>query len=161
MFYCVLERKGGERKRERETLTGYSRMCPNQGLNPQPRHVPWLGIEPATLCCTGQRSNLLGHLARLSLKSFDSYPGIWFNFLLPLLNKTLQKHWTTLSKSTWTGIDSQFSVWRFQLHCLLQFWSLGVNYSLITRLNNQYRLNTWKILLYPMVVSLMFLFPHT
>ena len=31
-------------------------MCPNWGPGPQPRHVPWLGIQPANLWFTGQHS---------------------------------------------------------------------------------------------------------
>ena len=37
---------------------------PDQGLNPQPRYIPWLEIEPATFQYTGQCYNQLSHLAR-------------------------------------------------------------------------------------------------
>ena len=53
----------GEREREREklwcvwdTLTGCLSHAPNQGPGPQPRHVPWLGIELATFWFIGQHS---------------------------------------------------------------------------------------------------------
>ena len=55
-------RREGEREGEkhpcarcvRETSIGCLSDAPNQGPGPQPRHVPWLGIEPATFRCTGQ-----------------------------------------------------------------------------------------------------------
>ena len=61
--------EGGERKRERERerereRSIASRMLPNQGWNPQPRYVPWLGIESVTFWCTRQLSNQLNCLAR-------------------------------------------------------------------------------------------------
>ena len=43
-----------ERGRERETsMCGYLTHAPYWGPGPQPRHVPWLGIEPETLWFTG------------------------------------------------------------------------------------------------------------
>ena len=54
-------------------------------LYPQPRYVPWLGIKPMTLCCTGQHSYLPSHLARgaLLLITFPSFCWLWapFGFL--------------------------------------------------------------------------------
>ena len=60
MFIDFRER---ERERERERarninvrqkhLLVASHMCPNQGLNPQPRYVLWLGIELPTFWCMG------------------------------------------------------------------------------------------------------------
>ena len=34
---------------------------PNGELNSQPRHVPWLGIEPPAFWCMGRHSNQLSH----------------------------------------------------------------------------------------------------
>ena len=45
-------------------------MCPNRQLNPQPRHVFWPGIEPATFWCMGQCSNQPTHLARAKIFIF-------------------------------------------------------------------------------------------
>ena len=50
--------------RERETLIHWcekhrSRMRPDRRSNLQRRHVPWLGIKPATLWCMGCCSNQL------------------------------------------------------------------------------------------------------
>ena len=49
-----------ERERGRETSmwernhrSVASCTCPNWGLNPQPRHIPWPGIEPATFRFAG------------------------------------------------------------------------------------------------------------
>ena len=39
-------------------------MHPDKGLNPQPRHVPWLGIEPVTICFVGQRPTNWASLVR-------------------------------------------------------------------------------------------------
>ena len=51
-FYFFLERgEGREKERERNInvrekyRSVSSHTCPNQGLNPQPRHVPWPGID--------------------------------------------------------------------------------------------------------------------
>ena len=46
-----------ERKRGRETsVCGCLSHAPNWGPGPQPRRVPWLGIEPATLWFPGKHS---------------------------------------------------------------------------------------------------------
>ena len=39
-------------------------MCPDLGLNPQPRHMPWLGIESKTVWFTGWCSNPLRHTSQ-------------------------------------------------------------------------------------------------
>ena len=40
-------------------------ICPDlQGLNPQPRHVPWLGITPPTFWCTGWCSKQLSLISQ-------------------------------------------------------------------------------------------------
>ena len=55
-LFIFRERKGG-RKRGRETsMCGCLSHAPYWGPGPQPRHVPWLGIEPATLWFTGRCS---------------------------------------------------------------------------------------------------------
>ena len=54
VLFIFLERGGGQEKEgvkhqfERETSISCSCMHPDRGLNPQPRHVPRPGIEPAT-----------------------------------------------------------------------------------------------------------------
>ena len=66
MFLLILEREEeGERKRERERQTDRqtlmwekhwsvaSRKWFDLGLHPQPRCVPWLGIEPAAFLVYG------------------------------------------------------------------------------------------------------------
>ena len=55
-IYFLRAGKGG-RKRGRETsVCDWLTHTPNWGLGPPPRHVSWLGIEPATLWFTGQHS---------------------------------------------------------------------------------------------------------
>ena len=60
-FYLFLERREGrEEKRERNTDVWEkhrlvaSHTHPDWRLNPQPRHVLWLGIKLATSCFAGQ-----------------------------------------------------------------------------------------------------------
>ena len=64
-------RKEGERQRKIHVREKHqsvaSCMHPNLGLNPQPRRVPCLGIEPVTFQCTGRCSNQLSHRARAKL----------------------------------------------------------------------------------------------
>ena len=43
---------------------------PNEGSNPKPRYVPWLGIESAASWCTGEHSNQLSRQARTDTLSF-------------------------------------------------------------------------------------------
>ena len=53
-IYLYLERGKGGRKRGREiSMCGCLWCVPYWGPGPQPRHVPWLGIEPVTLWFTG------------------------------------------------------------------------------------------------------------
>ena len=52
-FYLFLDRMEGrekEREREHQCVVAFHMPCA------QPRHVPWLGIEPATLWFSGQCS---------------------------------------------------------------------------------------------------------
>ena len=57
-FYLFNSReRGREGEKGRETsMCGYLLRAPYWGPGPQPRHVPSLGIEPATLWCAGPRS---------------------------------------------------------------------------------------------------------
>ena len=52
-------REGEKHWCERETSVGCHCMCPDWGHNLQPRHVPWLGIEPMTFQFTGWESSHL------------------------------------------------------------------------------------------------------
>ena len=56
-FYLFLEEAKGRRKRRRETsVCACLLRAPYQGPGLQPRHVPWLGIELATLWFAGWHS---------------------------------------------------------------------------------------------------------
>ena len=46
----------GEREGEKHQCVVASRAPPTGGPGPHPRHVPWLGIEPATLWFAGRHS---------------------------------------------------------------------------------------------------------
>ena len=52
-FIYLLGRGEG---RERNINVWLPLTCPQQGPGPQPRHVPWLGIEPPTLWFAGKHS---------------------------------------------------------------------------------------------------------
>ena len=70
----ILEReRGREGEREGEKHPSFdSHMCPDQGPNMQPRHVPWWGIKPATFWFIGWCSNQLGHTGQGWLLSLCS-----------------------------------------------------------------------------------------
>ena len=56
-FMVWREGKVREKEKERNISVWLPLMCaPYWGPGPQPRHVPWLGIEPATLWFSGQHS---------------------------------------------------------------------------------------------------------
>ena len=53
-IYLFLEKgEGREKERERNINGVASHRCPTWGANLQPKHVPWLEIEPATLHFAG------------------------------------------------------------------------------------------------------------
>ena len=57
-IYLFLER-GEKRKKEGERNVNWLLLtCPQWGPGPQSRHLPWLGITPATLRFAGQGSIL-------------------------------------------------------------------------------------------------------
>ena len=53
-YLLIFRERGRERKKGRETMCGCLSCSSNWGPGLQPRHVPWLGIEPATLWFTGR-----------------------------------------------------------------------------------------------------------
>ena len=99
-----LEREGG---RSRKTsMCGHLLHAPHQGPGPQPRHVPWLGIELETLCFAARpQSTELFQPGAIS--SLWSYPIHLCSYKIPydltykwnLINKTNkqskynQRHW--------------------------------------------------------------------
>ena len=83
----VLER-GRERERnidvkEKHQLIA-SHMCPDWGLNLQPRYVPWPRNKPMTFWYMKRCSSQLSHPARTSLAYLKCPSYFWFQFL----------HWT-------------------------------------------------------------------
>ena len=67
-------RKGGKKGEkywcEKETSIDFLSYVPRLGLNPQPRHVPWLGIQPMTFWSAGPHSNQLRHTGRAQKSTF-------------------------------------------------------------------------------------------
>ena len=57
-FFFLERGKGRKTSMSERNITSISCLshAPNQGPGPQPRHVPWLGIEPATFHSAGQYS---------------------------------------------------------------------------------------------------------
>ena len=71
-IYIFLERGEGRRKRGRETsMCGCLSHVPHWGPGWQPRHLPWLGIEPVALWFTSWRS-MPGQIPRLLKASIAS-----------------------------------------------------------------------------------------
>ena len=69
-FTDLFLERGGEREKERERnidarkkhqCVVASSTHPNWGPGLQPRHVPWLGIEPETFSFGGRMPNQLSH----------------------------------------------------------------------------------------------------
>ena len=56
LFFLEREGKSGRKKRRVISVCGCLLHSPNWGHGLQPRHVPWLGIEPVTLWFTSQHS---------------------------------------------------------------------------------------------------------
>ena len=75
---CSTDFREWWRERERKKNTDVrdkhrsiaSSTHPDRGLNPQPRHMPWPGITPATFWCTGQHCNKLSHPVRATDSTF-------------------------------------------------------------------------------------------
>ena len=100
-FYLFIFREGerkGEREGEkhwhvRDTSVDCLSHTHNQGPGLQPRHVPWLGIEPVTFQFTGWHSIHWATLARATL-SYFYFLRSW-HFLI----YTLLFYWLSLSSS--------------------------------------------------------------
>ena len=104
-IYFYREGKGG-RKRGRnidmwETLImdlGCPSHAPNRGPGPQPRHVPWLGIKPATFWFTGRHSIHWATPARALMKSLK-LTSVWRKYERWMNNQlTLQRNKQTNPK---------------------------------------------------------------
>ena len=65
-FYYLFLERGEGRVKERNINVWLPLLCPHAGL--QPRHVPWLGIDPVTLWFTGQQSIHWATQARASVE---------------------------------------------------------------------------------------------
>ena len=72
-YLCWDKWEGKEKERDRIINVWLPLMHPPLGTGWQPRHVPWLGIEPATLWFAGWHSILWATLARAELIFFCSF----------------------------------------------------------------------------------------
>ena len=77
IYFIFREGKGGEREGEKHQCVVVLLSIPHWGPSPQPRHVPWPGIKPATLGFSGQRSIQWATPARAELPFFS-----WMNNIL-------------------------------------------------------------------------------
>ena len=55
-IYLFLDRGVGREKERERNINVWLPLVHSRGPGPQPRHVPWLGIEPATLWFAGRHS---------------------------------------------------------------------------------------------------------
>ena len=76
-YVLLILESDGERERKKKNTdvrdkhrSVASSTHPDRGLNPQPRHMPWPGITPATFWCTGQHCNKLSHPVRATDSTF-------------------------------------------------------------------------------------------
>ena len=87
-IYLFLE-QGERREKERERNIDVrgrhgsvaSSTHPNWGPNPQPRHAPWSGIEPATFHFAGWRPTNWARLVRASLQVVDNIQSLHYLWL--------------------------------------------------------------------------------
>ena len=78
------EREGEKHRCVRDTWISCLSHNPNWGPGPQPRHVPWLGIEPVTFLFTDQHSDHWGTpRSNILIKSYFTDSKIYV--LLPFL----------------------------------------------------------------------------
>ena len=109
----------------------------DQGSNPQPRCMPWLGIKPANFGCTRQPPNQLSHLARASnfLKNYHSGPercgsvgctshkakGRQFDPWSGHMPGSLVRSWS-VQISYYTGLFVNFMVWAWAPGLCHSWW---------------------------------------
>ena len=101
-IYLFSERgEGRDNEGKKNTNVWLPLTCPlNWGPGPQPRHVPWVGIELATLWFAGRRSVHWGTPAKATLT-------------IPRDNSGLPLHMQRTRVGEVTGPDSQFSTLTF------------------------------------------------
>ena len=93
-YWLEREREGGRENHQCEKHRSIaSHMCCDRGLNLQPRHVSWQGLEPASLQFMGQCSHQLSHTSQGCLFFFQSasYQGSSMLELPSVLNSSFLK----------------------------------------------------------------------
>ena len=77
-IYLFLERgEGRAKERERIISVWLPLTWPHWGPGPQARHVPWLGIEPVTLCFAAHSQSTELHQPRHKSFPMSSVQHIW------------------------------------------------------------------------------------
>ena len=89
------KREGTINVRDKHRLVA-SCTCPDGGLNPQPRHVPWPGIKLASFCFVGQRPTNWATPAGPAHELFSLFP--FCSVPLKLLHGTSFWRWRTKVK---------------------------------------------------------------
>ena len=84
LFIYFREGKGGRKKGRETSMCGWLSCAPNWGPGPQPRHVPWLGVEPVTLWFAGQHSV---HWATPARAIYISIYSLCFPYLCKLFQR--------------------------------------------------------------------------
>ena len=92
-FYLFIFReRGREGERERETsMCGCLSRTPYWGPGPQPRHVPWLGIEPMALWFAGRHSIHWAAPAGGICLQFESFSAMAFCLLISQMLCSLRR----------------------------------------------------------------------
>ena len=107
------------RKRERETsMCGCLSCVPHQEPGPQPRHVAWLGIKPATWRFPG-RCSIHGQ----KTKTINMMRGtLWQSPHLPF-SASLHHHLQLPLQLQWTSLTFSYVPWCFWWHSTDVFFS--------------------------------------
>ena len=120
--------RDGERVGEKHQCVVASGMPPTGDLALQPRHVPWLGLEPVTFWFTGQHSIHWATLARAEITHSLCEIQIWVPCILfgnLIINEnfcyysfpTLRLLWVQSPERERTGVGIQEGMVDF--HCLV------------------------------------------
>ena len=100
-IYLFLEKgEGRVKERERSINMWMPVTCSPLGAGPQPRHVPWLGIEPATLWFAGQCSIHWAAPAR-ALFSFSTCAKYDLDFSFPFAHRSMVMNKVVFAEGQW------------------------------------------------------------
>ena len=103
---------------ERNVNLGTSCTCPNQGPNPQPRHVPCLRIKLGTFSFAGWHlSNWATPVRAVQVLYSSQYPLKWFLDFTPLNPWTKELTWKKpVSPLAYQTNETEESTWELTFH---------------------------------------------